>query len=320
MGGRSYTIIGVGGVGAYYGSRLAAAGHRVHWVGRSDVDHLRTHGLVVESPNGDVHLTGLEVTGPDDDLPATDVVVVCTKTIGNAALAGWLAGRLAGRDCIVVILQNGLDVERVFADALAVTAPHTIVLGAMSFICSTRVGPGHIRHVDYERVTVGAFTPDGGAVAAGPGADAVAAVVADIAGAGVACEALDDLVAGRWRKLVWNIPFNGLSVVLDATTAEMVGDPACRALVAQLMAEVVAAADATGHRLDDGVIDAMFASTERMVPYAPSMKLDYEAARALELDAIYAEPLRTAAAAGVAMVRTEALWRQLTFLDARNRA
>lgn len=317
---RSYTIIGVGGVGAYYGSRLAAAGHRVHWVGRSDVGHLRTHGLVVESPNGDVHLTGLDVTGPDDALPPTDVVVVCTKTTDNAALAGWLADRLAGRDTVVVVLQNGLDVERPFAGALAATAPAATVLGAMSFICSTRIGPGHIRHVDYERVTVGAFTPDGSPVTDGPGARAVADVVADIAGAGVSCEALDDLVAGRWRKLVWNVPFNGLSVVLDATTAEMVGDPACRTLVADLMGEVVAAADATGHRLDDGVIDAMFASTERMVPYAPSMKLDYEAARPLELDAIYAEPLRTAAAAGVDMVRTAALWRQLAFLDARNRA
>lgn len=310
-------MIGVGGVGGYYGARLAAAGHLVHWVGRSDVDHLRSHGLRVVSPRGDVHLTDLNVSGPDDPLPGTDVVVVATKTIGNDELALWLADRLAGRTTVVVVLQNGLDVERPFARELARTAPDVQVLGAMSFICSARPEPGRIEHVDYERVTVAAFTS---AVSDVGDVGAVSGVVDDLTGAGVPCEGLDDLVTGRWRKLVWNIPFNGLSVVLDATTAEMVTDPACRNLVRSLMSEVVDAAAGTGHPLDAGVIDAMFNSTERMVPYAPSMKLDYLARRPLELEAIYGEPVRTAAAAGVAMARTETLWRQLAFLDQRNRA
>lgn len=307
-------MIGVGGVGGYYGARLAVAGHHVHWVGRSDVDHLRSHGLKVTSPRGDMHLADLDVSGPDDPLPVTDVVVVATKTIGNDELALWLADRLAGRTTIVMVLQNGLDVERPFVRELARTAPDVQVLGAMSFICSARPEPGRIEHVDYERVTVAAFTSALSAVGA------VSAVVDDFMGAGVPCEGLDDLVTGRWRKLVWNIPFNGLSVVLDATTAEMVTDTACRNLVRSLMSEVVDAAAGTGHPLDAGVIDAMFDSTERMVPYAPSMKLDYLARRPLELEAIYGEPVRTAAAAGVPMARTEALWRQLAFLDQRNRA
>lgn len=317
---RSYCVVGVGGVGGYYGARLAMAGHHVHWVGRSDVDHLRSHGLRVTSRRGDMQLTDLDVSGPDDPLPVTDVVVVATKTTGNDDMAMWLAERLAGRTTIVMVLQNGLDVERPFARQLARTAPDAPVLGAMSFICSARIGPGHIEHVDYERVTVGGFTTDGSPVPAGsPAAVAIAAVVDDLAAAGVPCEGLDDLLAGRWRKLVWNIPFNGLSVVLDATTAEMVGDPDCRNLVRSLMTEVVDAAAGMGRGLDDGVINAMFDSTERMVPYAPSMKLDYLARRPLELDAIYAEPIRQAAAGGVPMVRTEALWRQLVFLDRRNR-
>jgi 2-dehydropantoate 2-reductase len=317
---RSYCVIGVGGVGGYYGARLALAGHHVHWVGRSDVAHLDTHGLRVTSPRGDVHLTDLDVSGPDDPLPVTDVVVVATKTIGNDELARWLAERLTGRSSTVVVLQNGLDVERPFARGLAHTAPHAPVLGAMSFICSARTGPGHIEHVDYERVTVGGFTTDGSTVDPGSAvAMAMTEVVEDLGAAGVPCEGLDDLVAGRWRKLVWNVPFNGLSVVLDATTAEMVTDPACRDLVRSLMTEVVDAAAGTGHRLDSGVIEAMFDSTERMVPYDPSMKLDYLARRPLELDAIYAEPVRSAGTAGVPLVRTEALWRQLVFLDHRNR-
>jgi 2-dehydropantoate 2-reductase len=312
---RSWTVIGVGGVGGYYGSRLAMAGHPVHWVGRSDVDHLRNHGLVVTSPRGDVHLTDLSVGGPDDPLPPSDVVVVATKTTDNTSVAEQVARAVAGRGGVVVVMQNGLDVERAFAERLAVTAPDVVVVGAMSFICASKPAPGVVSHVDYERVTVGAFEPDR------PGStDAVAAVVADLQGAAVPCEGLDDLVAGRWRKLVWNIPFSGLSVVLDTSTERLVGDPACRALVRSIMDEVVRAAAGTGHPVDDGAADALIDSTERMVPYAPSMKLDYDARRPLELPAIYEVPLTTASAAGVAMPRTEALWRQLDFMDRRNRS
>lgn len=322
---RSYTVIGVGGVGGFYGSRLALAGHLVHWVGRSDVNHLVDHGLRVSSPRGDVHLTGLSVSGPADLLPVTDVVVVATKTIGNDDLAGWLAERLSGRSCVVLVMQNGLGVEDAFATRLAAEAPDCVVLGAMSFICATRRGPGDIEHVDYDRVTIGVHTPESpgeapAAIDPQRASEALHDVVADFLAAGVPCEALGDLVAGRWRKLMWNIPFNGLSVILDASTAEMVTDPACRVLVRDLMTEVLSASVGTMHPVDPGAIDALFDSTERMVPYAPSMKLDFEARRPLELDAIYATPLEVARAAGVRMPRTEVLWRQLVFADRRNRS
>ncbi len=312
--------MGVGGVGGYYGSRLALAGHPVHWVARSDAAHLAAHGLLVESPKGDARLVDLDVSGPDDDLPESDVVAIATKTNDNERLARWLAQRLEGRSPVVVVLQNGLYVERPFAERLADSAPGAIVLGAMSFICAERVGPGHVRHIDYERVTVGAWTADG-APPVDPGVNAaVEGVVDDLAGAGVPTEALADLVEGRWRKLMWNVPFNGLSVVLGASTAELVGDPACRRLVRDLMTEVLSASVGTGHPVDGAVIEQLLASTERMVPYAPSMRVDFDARRPLELDAIYATPLRVAGDAGVRMPRTEVLWRQLEFADRRNRA
>lgn len=315
---RSWTVVGVGGVGGYYGSRLALAGFDVQWVARSDADHLRTEGLVVTSPNGDAHLSDLWVTGPGEPIAPTDVVVVSTKTIDNDRVAEWLAGELAGRSSIVVVLQNGLDVERAFAERLAVTAPDVVVVGAMSFICSTKEGPGRVTHLSYERVEVGAWSADGVPPSGGPGSAAVAAVVEDLSAAGVTTQALDDLVVGRWRKLMWNIPFNGLSVVLDASTEEMVGDPSCRIVVRDLMTEVLSASVGTGHPVDPSAIDQLFAATEQMVSYAPSMKVDFDAGRPLELEALYATPLRIAQEASVRMPRTEALWRQLAFLDRRN--
>lgn len=308
---RSYTVVGVGAVGGYYGARLAAAGHPVRWVARSDAEHLRRHGLVVTSPSGDLHLDGLEVAGPDDPVPEADVVILATKVHDNDALAQRLAPAVAPGS-IVIALQNGLDVERPLAEAL----PERQVLGAMSFICARKVGPGRVEHLDYEKVTVGEFRPDG--LASGV-TNAVAEVVGDLSAAGVPSEALEDLLVGRWSKLAWNIPFNGLSVVLDATTREMVTDPACRSLAQSMMEEVIAASVAVGHPVAADLAETMLRSTEKMTSYAPSMKLDFDAGRPLELAAIYEVPLQAAALAEAPMPVAEALWRQLAFLDARNR-
>jgi 2-dehydropantoate 2-reductase len=187
----------------------------------------------------------------------------------------------------------------------------------MSFICSHKAGPGLVEHLDYEAVTIGEYRLDGSVVGVTP---AVEAAVADLADAGVPTTALDDVVAGRWRKLVWNVPFNGLSVVLDAGTDELMVDPSAHHLVVDLMGEVVAASVADGHAVPEQAVGEMLERTEKMTPYAPSMKLDFLAGRPMELDPIYAAPLAAAAAAGCPMPRTTALHDQLRFLDARNRA
>jgi len=211
-------------------------------------------------------------------------------------------------DAIVVAMQNGLDVEAPLAQA----APDATVLGAMCFMCSNQLAPGHIVHLDQGAVTVGQHRPDGSPAGSTP---AVEAIRDDLRAAGVAASVVPDLVGGRWRKLAWNIPFNGLSVVLDAGTDEMLADPATRRRARALMDEVVEAAAACGHPLDPGVADQMMATTEAMTPYRTSMKLDHEAGRPLELDAIYAAPTAAARAAGAPMVRAEELLAELRRLD-----
>jgi 2-dehydropantoate 2-reductase len=304
---RSYAVVGTGAIGGYYGARLAAAGHDVHFVARSDVDHLRAHGLVVESPDGDIRLPSVSVHAGADTVPAVDAVIVAVKTTDTAAVLDTVAA-LASGGADVVAMQNGLGVE----DVLAGTAPDGVVLGAMCFVCANKAGPGHIRHLDFGRVTVGQHGAD-------HVTDAVDALVADLSDARLDASALDDLTLGRWKKLVWNIPYNGLSVVLDAGTDELMTDPSTRALVESLMREVVAGAAACGRVIPDRFVDQMLDDTVQMIPYATSMKLDHEAGRALELAAIYGTPLARARAAGIEMVRVQALYEQLCFLDTRSR-
>jgi 2-dehydropantoate 2-reductase len=308
---RRYAVVGTGAIGGLYGARLVAAGFDVVFLGRSDVEALRRDGLFVSTPTGDLTIGAVSAETDAGRVGPVDVVLVTIKTTGQAALAELLPP-LVSPGTIVVLMQNGFGLE---ADVAALV-PEATVLGGMCFVCATRTAPGRITHLDYGAVTLGEHTPGG--VPAGV-TGAVTAVADDFSSAGVPVAKRDDLLAARWQKLVWNMPFNGLSVVLDAGTDEMIGDRRVCGLVRALMNEIAGAAEAHGHAVGEGFVDRMIADTEAMTPYAPSMKLDFDARRPLELAAIYDAPLAVAASLGVATPLLSMLADQLHFLDARNR-
>jgi 2-dehydropantoate 2-reductase len=134
---------------------------------------------------------------------------------------------------------------------------------------------------------------------------------ADLKSAGIDVVLEDDLVLARWKKLVWNVPYNGLSVVLDATTDQLMHTEPTRALCEALMGEVVAGAASFGRTIEPAFIQKMLNDTDKMVAYAPSMLLDYRAGRPMEIEAIHGEPVRAAAARGVDLPLMSCLYRQL---------
>jgi len=306
---RSYTVVGAGAVGLLYGTRLATAGHPVRWLVRSGADEIRTGGIEVASDGRTHRIEPADVVVATDgvDLPRSDVVLVATKTTANDRLAELVAGA-CGPGATVALFQNGLGAEeRVRAEVPAAGA----VLGGLCFVCAHRHAPGRAEHLDYGAVTLAPLEPEH--------LDVAEAVAADLAGAGVEATAVADLAIARWRKLVWNIPFNGLCTVLDARTDALLADRSTRALVADLMDEVIDAAGAVGAPIPSGFRDEMLATTDAMRPYDPSMVLDRRAGRALEVEAIYDVATSAARAAGRPMPRAEALAAMLRFLDRTRR-
>lgn len=301
-------VIGAGAVGGYYGAKLAAAGNDVHFLFHRDYAYVRGHGLTVESVGGDIRLPHVNAYAEATAMPKCELVIVALKVVANALLADILPKVLAPNG-MVLTLQNGLGAD----DAIAKIVGPDRVLGGLCFICSNKVGPGHVRHLDYGAVNLGDYAPDFGR----RGVTArLAALVTLFAAAGIEAHALDDLVLGRWQKLCWNIPYNGTSVVLDSTTDRMVADPVLRPLFRALMEEVAAGAAAYGRTIPPAFFDKMEALTDKMTPYATSMMLDFQAKRPMEVEAIYGEPLRLAAARGVRMPRIETLYRELSFINA----
>jgi 2-dehydropantoate 2-reductase len=300
---RRYAIIGTGALGGFYGARLHRAGCEVHFLLHADYEHVRQHGLVIESKDGNFTLPKVNAYRDTRDLPACDVVIIALKATQNHLLPALLP---AHGD--ILLMQNGLGGEELIA---GIVGPERVI-GGLSFLCSNKVGPGHIRHLDYGLVSLGEFATRGVS-------DRMRSIAADLDRAGIPAQLLDDLRVARWNKLVWNIPYNGLSVILNATTDQLMALPATRQLCEQLMWEIVANARACGVPVDDEIVPKMIEHTDKMPPYRTSMKIDFDARRPMEVEAIYGNPLRAAQAAGAKSPLIETLYRQLQFLDKRSR-
>jgi 2-dehydropantoate 2-reductase len=306
-------IIGTGAIGGFYGLMLARAGFDVHFLLRSEFSAVAERGLHLDHASlGSLTLNPVQAYSSAADMPPCDWLLVGAKTTSNADLAPAII-QAAAPDAKVLLLQNGLDVE----DSLRELLPDSLhLLGGLCLICVHRAGPGVITHQALGAVNVGYHS--------GPAVDEQARmnIVEEGSGlfraAGIDAQAMPNLHQARWQKLVWNIPYNGLSVLLGASTTPLMADADSRVLIQALMAEVVQGAKACGHDMPPGYADYLFMMTEKMPDYWPSMYHDFLHKRPLELDAIYTRPLAAAQAAGCELPRIEALYRSLSFIDRRN--
>ncbi len=307
----SYAIIGTGAVGGFYGVRLQRAGHDVHFLLHNDYTHVREHGLRLDSVDGDIELKHVHAHAIPRNLPHCDVVVVALKSYHNRILSDVLP-HAVGPDTSVLLLQNGLGGEKTIAEIVGATP----IIGGLCFLCSNKIAPGRIHHLDYGRVTLGAYRADGRPGGVTPVMERIAA---DFENLGRPARVVEDLLLARWKKLVWNVPFNGLTVLLDARTDHLMADADTRALAESLMREVAAGAASVGRAIGEDFVRKMLTDTRNMAPYKPSMKLDYDNGRPMEIEAIYGKPVAVATTNGTAMPKTQALCQALRFLDRRNR-
>lgn len=304
---RRYAILGTGALGGFYGARLCRAGTDVHFLLHSDYEHVRRHGLVIDSKDGDFVLPDVQAYSDVHEMPRCDVAVVALKATQNHLLPSLLPPVLADEG-VVLLMQNGLGGEEEAARA----APGHAVLGGLCFLCSNKVGSGHIRHLDYGTVRFAEHAADSRPAGV---SDRTRGIAQDFASAGIQVDIKEDLVLARWQKLVWNVPMSGLSVVLDTDTQALMADPHTRALAEDIMHEVVAGARACGRHVHDSFVQKMIDMTLAMAPYRASMKIDFDEGKPMEVEAIYGNPLRAARNAGAAMPLVETLYRQLKFLD-----
>jgi len=281
-------VIGAGAVGSYYGGRLAEAGHDVRFLVRRDYHAIRASGLNVTSPDGDFRLSQPFVTTDSAEIGIVDWVICALKSTSIHS-AQKLVLPCVGTDTRILVLMNGLGLEDHFASWFGADK----VFGGLAFTCINRGKPGNVHHLAYGALTLGHYKNDPAEIEK---------AVALWSGSRTDILSAPSLLRARWEKLCWNIPFSGLCVAGGGiTTDRILADAALRTAAYSLMEEVICAgnADLAHHgekcRIDaKSMVESMFQKTSTMGAYRPSTMIDFVEGKAMEIDAIFAEPLRRA--------------------------
>lgn len=270
-----------------------------------DYEYVKQNGLQVDSCDGSFHLDNVNVYKHSGDMPKCDVVLVGLKSVNNGMLKELLTP-LVGADTLVVLIQNGIGVE----DDVQKMFPGVQLAAGLAFICSAKTEPGVVNHQCYGSINLANYSCRDEAK--------MQAVVDEFRAAGIET-GLVEYNEARWKKAVWNMPFNGMTVALHTQTDKLLKNPSTRLLIREQMMEVVGAAQHLGVKnLDEGFVEKMITMTDEMTPYSPSMRLDYDFHRPMEIYYLYTRPLEIAREAGFPMRKLEMLEAELRFLEAEN--
>src|SRR5436190_4944570 len=301
-------VVGAGAIGCYYGAKLAGSGRDVHFLMRGDVAEIHRDGIRISGKGEDLRLPTVNHCASTETIGPCDLVLVAVKATSNLDLLRLIPPLLHDKTMLLT-LQNGFGNEEFLAENFGGER----VLGGLCFVCLNRVSSGVIELYDPGRVALGEYGR--------PPQSRTHAVAGEFQQSGVVCGVVENLALERWRKLVWNIPFNGLSVVAGGIDTEAIlSDDHLREECLALMDEVILAANQCGLPLPAAEAPVQIKRTEAMGACRPSTLIDFQARRPLEIEAIWGEPLRRAAAAGASTPRLRELYEKLKALDSKRTA
>lgn len=283
-------VYGAGGIGGYFGGRLAQAGEDVHFIARGEhLGALRRSGLAVESVRGDFHLAAVHATDAPAAVGEVDFVLLAVKT-WQVADACRVAAPMLGPRTSVVTLQNGVAAPD---EAAAVVGRERVVPG-IAKIFSFVDGPGRIRHLG------GPASLEFAEWDGRPSAR-VARLREALARAGVTVTVPEDITVALWEKFLFVVPMGGVGAVTRAPIGVTRALPETRALLAAAMAEILAIARAKRVPLADDILVRTLGFVDVQPAAATaSLQRDLAEGRPSELEAWNGSVVRLGREAGVA--------------------
>jgi 2-dehydropantoate 2-reductase len=269
-------VVGAGAMGSVYAGLLGSAGNEVWAVDlwREHVEAIRERGLRVEGASGD-RVVALHATTEPTEVGEAELVIIATKAMDVEA-AAEAARPLVGPDTLVLSIQNGLGGPDTAARVLG---DDRVAVGVAGGFGASVVEPGHVHHHGLELIRLGERH--------GPVTPRIESVAEVWRGAGFNVRTFDDVQRLVWEKLVCNVAFSGPCTVLRRTIGEVLGNESAWAVAAGCAAEAHAVGRASGVAFDfDDPVAYVRAFGEKIPGAKPSMLLDLEAGRRLEIDYI----------------------------------
>ncbi|HEX4479111.1 MAG TPA: 2-dehydropantoate 2-reductase [Polyangiaceae bacterium] len=265
-------IVGAGGVGGYYGTVLARAGHDVTFVARgAHGKAIREHGIVVVAPEGELTAKVPVVEDVRDAAGlGAAVAIVAVKSSSLASVADGI-GKALALDGVAIPLLNGLDSEAELAEHIG----KNHVIGGVAQINARIESPGRITVAAPASIVLAPLTPDQMPL--------VERLAKEFTDSGVKCDARSDLARVLWQKLLWNAPFNAICALTRRSAGEVLAVPELEALVLRTMHELAAVARAEGVVIEEQVIAMTIQATKHLYGNSmPSMLVDLLAGRTTE--------------------------------------
>ena len=261
----------------------------MHFLLRSGFAEASQIGIFIFSVNSEgVHLARPKIFRDVREIGGCDVVIVALKSSSNHALES-LVPPLLHDETILLRLQNGLGNEELLAALFGAER----VLGGLCFVCLTRRTAASVDHFAHGMLSIGEY--------AGFPLARTRVLVEAFCQSGIDARLVDDLATERWRKLVWNIAFNGLAVAEGGLTVDKIfGDRLLKARCQALMDETITAATALGHPSRSNMPTCRLSRLIRWA-YQLSTLVDWLAGRELEIEAMWGEPLRRAKGIGLSL-------------------
>ena len=281
-------VIGAGGVGGYFGGRLAAAGADVTFLARgAHLEAMRARGLRIDSPKGHLHLPRVKAERDPAAIGAADVVFFAVKLYDTESALAMLPP-LVGPDTIVIGFQNG--VETVASLTRAVGAAHTA--GGVSYVSAVIAEPGVIRHTAMDHLIFG--MPDGSR------SPQLEALLEACRPAGFQATLSPDITVEIWTKFVRLSVFSGMTAVTRGPIGVIVNDPELLEMLKAAVRETLAVAHAKGVKVASSIDEDVAAAYKALPPQAKaSMLEDLERGRRIELPWLSGAVARIGREAGV---------------------
>jgi 2-dehydropantoate 2-reductase len=282
-------IVGSGGVGGYFGGRLAATGEDVHFLARgAHLAALRERGLRIESPNGNVQVPRVQATDVPAEIGPVDVVFFTVKLYDtDSALA--LLPPLVGPQTIVVPFQNGVE----SVDVLTRSLGRSHVAGGTAYVAAVIAEPGVIRHTAMNQLIFGAVS--------GPAAPVLQQLLAACRRAGIDAALSERILVDIWAKFARLSVFSGMTAVTRCPIGPIREHPELRAMADDALHESIAVARAKQIPLPATTFTDIVAATAALPATARSSMLeDLERGRPLELPWLSGAVVRIGEEVGIA--------------------
>ncbi len=301
--------MGSGGVGGFYGGRLANAGCEVHFVARgAHLAAMRGHGLTIENKEqGDIHVARVNVTDDPATIATADVVIIAVK-LKDTEAAALAVKPIVGAHTAVLSLQNGVVKD----DILRRHFPAAQVMGGVAYVATHVARPGVILQVGaMQRIVFGEYD--------GKRSARADALLAALLRAGIKAELSDDIRRTLWEKYTFLVGLSGTTTTMRTTIGPIRGHPRTRAFLHELFREVVAVGRAHGVKLPPDFADDRLAFADSVpATMTSSMHHDLERGNPLEVEWLAGGVVTLGAAVGVATPANRAVWDMLAlYADGR---